>query len=91
MCFGIHQRLRKFGYGKYSLDEFIGWIKTKSTKTKKRQTSILLKSIESSLNFYLTYGFVQTDLNSNKLFYKYEPHDELKSNQNKILEFNIEF
>jgi ribosomal protein S18 acetylase RimI-like enzyme len=85
--FGIHKRFRKYGYGKNSLDEFIQWIK-KNNKSGKEKI-ILLKSIESSLNFYITYGFVQTDLMSNKLFYKYEPNNELKLNQEKILVFEI--
>lgn len=86
--FGIHKRLRKYGYGKNSLDEFIQWIKQNNKSHK--QKILLLKSIESSLKFYLTYGFVQTDLTSNKLFYKYEPNNELKLNQEKILEFKID-
>ena len=87
LCFGIHKKFRKFGYGKYTLDEFIEWIKLSNKSNK--QNVILLKSIESSLNFYLTYGFVQTDLISNKLFFKYEPNEELKANQEKILEYII--
>ena len=85
--FGIHKRLRKYGYGKNSLDEFIIWIKQNNKSDK--QKILLLKSIESSVNFYLTFGFVQTNLISNKLFYKYEPNNELKFNQEKILEYVI--
>ena len=87
LCFGIHKKFRKFGYGKYSLDELVEWIKLSDKNFK--QKIILLKSVESSLNFYKTYGFVQTDLISNKLFFKYEPNKELKNNQEKILEFII--
>lgn len=83
LAFGIHKKFRKFGYGKYSLDEFIKWIKLSNIKSK--QCLLLLKSLESSLVFYLSYGFIQTDLKTNKLFYKYEPNDELKLNQEKIL------
>jgi len=85
--FGIHKRLRKYGYGKNSLDEFIIWIKQNNKSDK--QKILLLKSIESNVNFYLTFGFVQTNLISNKLFYKYEPNNELKFNQEKILEYVI--
>ena len=42
------------------------------------------------MSFYFSYGFVQSELKPNKLFYKYETSDELKSNQEKILELNIE-
>lgn len=87
LCFGIHKRLRKFGYGKNSLDEFIEWINQNNKSNK--QKILLLKSIESSLDFYIKYGFVITNLTSNKLFYKYEPNNELKLNQEKILEFVI--
>lgn len=85
LCFGTHYRLRKYGYGKYSLDEFINWIKIKDKSDK--QKIILLKSVESSLKFYLTYGFKKANLSLNKLFFKYEPIDELKLNQEKILEY----
>jgi ribosomal protein S18 acetylase RimI-like enzyme len=88
LCFGTHKKFRKFGYGKYSLDEFVNWIKYKNKSNKVK--IILLKSVESSLNFYLTYGFIITNLYSNKLFYKYEPLNELKNNLEKILEFTIE-
>lgn len=87
LAYGIHKKFRKYGYGKYSLDEFIDWIKI-STNNNKRRT-ILLKSLESSMSFYLSYGFILTDLASNKLFYKYEPNDELKFNKEKILEYSI--
>lgn len=85
LSFGIHKRFRKYGYGKNSLDEFIELIKQNDKSNK--QKILLLKSIESSLNFYIRYGFIKTDLASNKLFYKYEPYDELKLNHEKILEF----
>ena len=88
LSFGIHKKLRKYGYGKNSLDEFIQWIKQNNKSCKKK--ILLLKSIESSLKFYLTYGFIQAELKSNKLFYKYEPKNELKLNQEKILEFEID-
>lgn len=87
LAYGIHEKFRKYGYGKYSLDEFVDWIKITTNNNKQR--ILLLKSIESSMNFYLSYGFVLTDLSSNKLFYKYEPNMELKSNQEKILEYVI--
>jgi hypothetical protein len=85
LAYGIHKKFRKCGYGKYSLDEFINWIKISTNNNK--QKILLLKSVETSMSFYLSYGFVLTDLASNKLFYKYEPRDELKSNQDKILEY----
>lgn len=87
LSYGIHKEFRKCGYGNYCLDKFTNWIKM-STKSKK-QKLLLLKSIESSLKFYLSYGFTQTDLVSNKLFFKYEPIKELKSNQEKILSYLI--
>lgn len=87
LAYGIHKKFRKYGYGKYSLDEFINWIKISTNNNKQR--ILLLKSIKTSMSFYLSYGFVLTDLASNKLFYKYEPRDELKSNQEKIFEYVI--
>lgn len=87
LAYGINKRFRKYGYGKYSLDEFIQWIKSKNNNSKQKE--ILLKSVESSLSFYLEYGFTQTNLISNKLFFRYESKNELKNNQEKILKFNI--
>lgn len=69
------------------MDKFINWIKISTNGDKQR--ILLLKSIETSMSFYLSYGFVLTNLASNKLFYKYEPRDELKSNKEKILEYVI--
>lgn len=90
LAYGIHKKLRMCGYGKYSLDEFVDWIKiSTNNNNNNKQQIILLKSIKSSMNFYLSYGFVPSNLSSNKLFYKYEPVDELKSNKEKILEYLI--
>lgn len=83
---GTHYQYRKFGYGKILLDEFVQMVKQSKTKFNRK---ILLKSVESSLNFYLTFGFVQTELEPNKLFYKFEPVTELRTNKNKLLEYNI--
>jgi GNAT superfamily N-acetyltransferase len=103
LLLGTHERFRKFGYGTIVLDEFIEYVKktnpnknkkTNPNKNKKtnpnKNKKILLKSLESSMSFYFSYGFVQSELKPNKLFYKYETSDELKSNQEKILELNIE-
>lgn len=87
LCFGVHRKFRKFGYGKYSLDEFIEWIKLSDKSCK--QKIILLKSIETSLNFYKNYGFIQTNLMDNQLFFKYEPDNDLINNKDKILEYLI--
>ena len=88
LCFGIHNKLRKYGYGKNSLDEFVNWIKTKKISGKKEKI-LLLKSVESSLEFYKSYGFVEEILISNKLFFKYESIEELKNNKEKILKYII--
>ena len=87
LCFGTHKKLRNIGYGKNSLDEFIIWISKNDHHIKYK--SILVKSVESSLDFYKNYGFINTNLMINKLFFKYEPSDELKNNKKKILEFII--
>ena len=88
LLLGTHERNRNLGYGKVIIDEFIEWLKItdKSILTKK----ILLKSVKSSLKFYIDYGFLQSELESNKLFYKYESTKELKSNIENLLEFIIE-
>lgn len=90
LLLGTNERFRQFGYGKVILDEFIEWIKLKNN-TMNKEIKIILKSVETSINFYLGYGFVQSisELKSNKLFYKYENTDELKTNQDKILEYYI--
>lgn len=89
LLLGTHERFRKFGYGKVILDEFAELIKF-SKSHKNKLSKILLKSLKSSLKFYLDYGFVLSSLQSNRLFYKYENNTELKNNQEKILEFVIE-
>jgi hypothetical protein len=90
LLLGTHERFRKYGYGKVILDEFIEFVK-KFNKSEKK-IKILLKSLESSMRFYLSNGFVQTqsELKSNKLFFKYETQSELKLNQEKILELDID-
>jgi hypothetical protein len=87
LLLGTHEQFRKYGYGKLILDEFIEFV-NKSNKSKKK-IKILLKSLESSVGFYLSNGFVKSELKSNKLFFKYEMPNELKLNKEKILEFNI--
>ncbi len=86
LLLGTHKKFRKLGYGKVILNEFIDTIKSNDKQTNKK---ILLKSLESSMEFYLSFGFVQTNLKPNKLFYKYEPVSELLENSEKILEYNI--
>ena len=94
LILGTHKRFRKFGYGKLILDEFVEFVQ-KSKKNKNTnldiKIKILLKSVDSSLNFYLNYGFVISSdtLNTNRLFYKYEPETDLKENKEKILELLI--
>ena len=85
---GTHERFRKFGYGKVIIDEFVQWIK--QTDKSEIPKKILLKSLEASMGFYQSYGFVSTELKSNRLFYKYETGDELKTNPEKILEYIIQ-
>ena len=59
LCFGIHKKFRKFGYGKYTLDEFIeskigeNWNDVYSeilTKIKKKYR----QPIDDSLKYYVT-------------------------------------
>lgn len=88
LLFGTHERFRKYGYGKVILDEFIEFVKISNSSNKK--IKILLKSLEKSLYFYLSNGFVESELKSNRLFYKYENAQELKLNEEKILELDIE-
>lgn len=88
LALGTHERFRKFGYGKVIIDDFVNWIKLKNKSELKKK--ILLKSLESSLKFYLEYGFVSTELEHNRLFFKYETTNELKTNPEKILELIIE-
>lgn len=87
LLLGTHERFRKYGYGKVILDEFIEFIKKINKSNKK--IKIILKSLESSMDFYLSNGFIKSDLKSNKLFYKYETIYELKKFEEKILELNI--
>lgn len=85
LLLGTHYKFRNVGYGKLILDEFIIWIKLSNTKNNK--TKLILKSVKSSMDFYLSYGFVQSNIsnsNSNRLFYKYEP--KLVKNYKYILE-----
>jgi hypothetical protein len=86
LALGTHYKYRGYGYGKILLDEFIDLISNTKSKCNKK---ILLKSVESSLNFYYTFGFIESTLQTNKLFFKFEPSSELKANADKLLEYNI--
>lgn len=90
LILGTHKKFRKYGYGKLILDEFVEFVKNSKTN-QDNKIKILLKSLDSSLNFYLNYGFIicTDNLNTNRLFYKYEPVYELKDNKEKILELFI--
>ena len=87
LLLGTHERFRKYGYGKVILDEFIEFIKKLNKSNKK--IKILLKSLESSMGFYISNGFIQSELKSNRLFFKYETINELKLGKEQILELNI--
>lgn len=54
LVIGVYHELRKCGYGKYILDEFIKIIK--KTKTNKK-IYIIIHSLESSLLFFINLGF----------------------------------
>ena len=69
------------------MDEFVEFVKISNKSNKK--IKILLKSLQKSLNFYLGNGFIESELKPNRLFYKYETAKELKLNEEKILELNI--
>ena len=84
LLLGTHYKCRHVGYGKLFLDEFITWIKQSNNINNK----IILKSTNSSINFYISYGFTKTNISYCKLLYKYEPLTEFKNNTN-ILEFFI--
>lgn len=87
LLLGTHERFRKYGFGKVILDEFVEFVKISNKSNKK--IKILLKSLQKSLNFYLGNGFIESELKPNRLFYKYETAKELKLNEEKILELNI--
>jgi GNAT superfamily N-acetyltransferase len=87
LLLGTHERFRKYGYGKIILDEFIEFVKKANNPNKK--IKILLKSLEKSSVFYITNGFVKSELKSNRLFFKYETVQELKLNEEKILELDV--
>jgi hypothetical protein len=87
LLLGTHCRFRNFGYGKILLDEFIEKIIDSNKSNKK--IKIILKSLETSMDFYKSYGFVKSELKSNKLLFKYENNNELKLNQDRILELNL--
>lgn len=90
LLLGTHDRFRKFGYGKVILNEFIDLIKLYNIGLNNTNI-LLLKSLDSSMNFYLDYGFIKSksSLQTNKLFFKYETNEELKNNKEKILQFDI--
>ena len=82
LLFAVHPNIRNTGYGNLILDEFIQSISlTKSLKNK----YIILHSLESSLDFYLNYGFEQ--LKSSKFLQNYE--GLTKDTINNILQLNI--
>ena len=77
LLLGTHERFRKYGYGSVVLNNFVEFI-NESTKSKKK-IKILVKSLESSVKFYLSNGFIKSMNQLNKIQDKYE----------NILEFNI--
>jgi len=87
LLLGTHERFRNYGYGKVILHEFIESIKQINRYEKK--IKILVKSLERSIKFYYEYGFIQSELKTNKFFYNFETTKELNSNKDKILELNI--
>lgn len=99
LVLGTHEQYRNYGYGSALLNEFIKFIKNKHMNdndcvkiNKNIIVKILLKSVQSSVNFYVTHGFKQVNkdnINANKLFYKYESIDEIKNSSDKILEYTI--
>lgn len=91
LILGTHERFRNYGYGKVLLDEFINFIQNKNDKNI-GIAKVLLKSVESSINFYINYGFTQIkpdEICTNKLFYKYEKTSEIKNYPDKILEYIV--
>lgn len=87
---GTHTNVRNLGYGSIIINEFIEFIKSKSLNQKNNQKQILLlKSLDTSLKFYLDLGFEQAVLSENKLFFKYETLEEIKNNKNFILQYII--
>jgi ribosomal protein S18 acetylase RimI-like enzyme len=54
LLIGVHLELRKIGYGKILLDEFIESLKKMKTK---KNINIILRSLDTSENFFINYGF----------------------------------
>lgn len=86
LLLGTHSEFRRYGYGKIIIDDFITWIKLNNNNNNNK-SKIILKSITSSLEFYLNYGFIQTNNKFFKLFYKYEPY--ISDNEKYILDLII--
>ena len=72
LLFCIDKNYRMFGYGKIFLDEFIEYIKKSSKKNK----NLILHPIDSSINFYESYGFkkIENKPYSYKKLFKYEKY-----------------
>ena len=67
LLFAVHPNIRNAGYGNLILDEFIKKI---SMSKSLKKINIILHSLESSLNFYLNYGFIKD--NHSKFLNNYE-------------------
>lgn len=82
LLFAVHPNIRNAGYGNLILDEFIKFILLTISKKNK---CIILHSLDSSLNFYLDYGFEQ--IKYSKFLYNYEGLS--KKINNNILQLSI--
>ncbi len=79
----IDKKYRNFGYGKVFLEEFIQYVKNTYKKNKK----IILHTIDKTISFYESIGFIQINCKPYKYkkIFKYE-----KYNKNiNLMEFNL--
>ena len=81
LLMAVHPKLRNFGYGNILLDEFIDFYSNKSNKL-----DIYLHSLESSLYFYLKYGFYQ--ISRNNFLQSYEGWDDNINNEKLLLHYS---
>ena len=85
LLLGTNCNFRNLGYANIILNEFIEWIKKNKSNKK---IKLIVKSVDSSLQFYLKFGFVKSNSN-NRLFYKYEPVKTINNGLDSILELEV--
>lgn len=82
LAIGTHSIYRNMGYGILMLDEFVEYVqKHNCTSVQKCSPNIkiFIDSLSTTIGFYKSYGFVETNINSCKELFKFENSTHLNT------------